>query len=69
MMRAASSMQALTASAASSIAASKATFASSRLRLILSGIDPPEGLAHAGPKMRAATFSAASDCIPLMTCW
>jgi hypothetical protein len=68
MMRAASSMRALTASAASSIAASKATFASSRLRLILPG-STREGLAHAGPKMRAATFSAASDCIPLMTCW
>jgi hypothetical protein len=35
----------------------------------LAGDRPAEGLAHAGPKMRAATFSAASDCIPLMTCW
>jgi hypothetical protein len=43
MMRAASSMRALTASAASYVAAPRATFASSRLRLILPGIDPPKG--------------------------
>jgi hypothetical protein len=35
----------------------------------LVGDRPAEELAHAGPKMRAATFYAASDCIPLMTCW
>jgi hypothetical protein len=32
---------------------------------------PAEGLAHAVvlPKMSAATFSAASVCMPLITCW
>jgi hypothetical protein len=62
-------MRALTALAASSIAGSKAGFRLVAAEEDLVGDRLAEGLAHAGPKMRAATFSAASDCIPLMTCW